>query len=202
MDRWIRRDAADFRGHHGDTGPIEQAAGALRDRGRLVDVGITRMDLPWKTFYEKELEVRFSRSYGPGRYDPAYEWGGSDYPIGYVRWTEQRNFQACLHLMATGRLDLAAITTRRAAFEDAPKVYQDLLDANAADIGVVLEYGSEETVVPSVRVTGLATPAVALRIEAPQRIAAPIERLDVVGAGNFARTMLLPHLKGRLVLGM
>jgi len=182
-------------------GPIEQAAGALRDRGRLVDVGITRMDLPWKTCYEKELDVRFSRSYGPGRYDPAYEWGGCDYPIGYVRWTEQRNFQACLHLIASGRLDLAAITTRRAAFEEAPKVYQDLLDANAADIGVVLEYRSEESVVPSARVTGPATPAVALRIEAPQRIPVPIERLDVIGAGNFARTMLLPHLKGRIVLG-
>src|SRR5260221_10230678 len=80
--------------------PIEQAAEALRDRGRLVDVGITKIELPWKLFYEKELEVRFSRSYGPGRYDPAYELCGNDYPIGYVRWTEQRNFQACLQLMA------------------------------------------------------------------------------------------------------
>src|SRR5439155_14271804 len=80
--------------------PIEQAAEALRDRGRLIDVGITKIELDWKIFYEKELEVRFSRSYGPGRYDPSYEWGGSDYPIGYVRWTEQRNVQACLHLMA------------------------------------------------------------------------------------------------------
>ena len=96
--------------------PIEQAADALRDRGRLVDVGITKIELPWKIFYEKELEVRFSRSYGPGRYDPGYEWGGSDYPIGYVRWTEQRNFEACLQLMTTGQLDLAAITTRRVAF--------------------------------------------------------------------------------------
>jgi len=95
--------------------PIEQAAEALRDRGRLVDVGITKIELPWKIFYEKELEVRFSRSYGPGRYDASYEWGGNDYPIGYVRWTEQRNFDACLHLMASGQLNLGALTTRRAA---------------------------------------------------------------------------------------
>ena len=72
-----------------------KAAEALRDRGRLVDVGNTKIELPWKLFYEKELEVRFSRSCGPGRYDPNYEWAGNDYPIGYVRWTEQRNFQAC-----------------------------------------------------------------------------------------------------------
>ena len=119
--------------------PVEQAAGALRDRGRLIGVGITRMDLPWRTFYEKELDVRFSRSYGPGRYDPSYEWAACDYPVGYVRWTEQRNFEACLELMARGRINLEAITTRRAPFVHAPKVYQDLLDRRAAEIGVLLE---------------------------------------------------------------
>src|SRR5213592_2063957 len=82
--------------------PIEQAAEAVRDRARFVIVGNTRAELAWRIFYEKELEVRYSRSYGPGRYDPSYEWGGADYPIGYVRWTEQRNFQACLALMAKG----------------------------------------------------------------------------------------------------
>src|SRR5258707_1354034 len=119
--------------------PIEQAAEALRDRGRIVDVGITKIELPWKLFYEKELEVRFSRSYGPGRYDPNYEWGVNDYPIGYVRWTEQRNFQACLQLMAAGQINLAALTTRRAAFTDAVSVYNDLL-AGPSELGVILEY--------------------------------------------------------------
>ena len=80
--------------------PLEQAAAALRDRGRIVVVGNTRADLDWKVFFEKEIEVRYSRSYGPGRYDPGYEWGGVDYPIGYVRWTEARNFEACLQLDA------------------------------------------------------------------------------------------------------
>src|SRR5436190_2286446 len=74
--------------------PIEQAAEACRDRGRIVDVGITKIELPWRMFSEKEIEFRFSRSYGPGRYDPSYEWGGNDYPIGFVRCTEQRNFDA------------------------------------------------------------------------------------------------------------
>src|SRR5438045_3090301 len=105
--------------------PIEDAAEALRDRGRIVDVGITKIELPWKMFYEKEIDFRFSRSYGPGRYDPAYEWGGSDYPIGYVRWTEQRNLQACLHLMASGRLKLEELTTLRAPFNNALEVYRE-----------------------------------------------------------------------------
>ncbi|HET6846301.1 MAG TPA: zinc-binding alcohol dehydrogenase, partial [Anaerolineales bacterium] len=107
--------------------PTQQAIEVLRDRGRLVVVGNTRVDLPWKNAYEKEIEVRYTRSYGPGRYDPSYEWGGVDYPIGYVRWTEQRNFDACLHLMKTGALDLAPITTRRVHFEKALDVYGDLL---------------------------------------------------------------------------
>src|SRR2546428_8377083 len=116
--------------------PIEQAAEACRDRGRLVDVGITKIELPWRLFNEKELEVRFSRSYGPGRYDPSYEWGGSDYPIGYVRWTEQRNFQACLHLMAAGQINLAGITTRRGPFGEALKVYQEVLGEGRGTRGV------------------------------------------------------------------
>jgi len=176
--------------------PIEQAAEALRDRGRIVDVGITKIELPWKTFYEKEIDVRFSRSYGPGRYDSSYEWAGNDYPIGYVRWTEQRNFQAALHLMAMGKLDLDALTTRRVAFGDALKVYDELLKDPSKDVGVVLEYES----VP-------ATPKIQIPIadfsalKSNGRITAPVTRLDVIGAGNFARTMLLPHLKGQLEFG-
>lgn len=177
--------------------PIEQAAEALRDRGRLVDVGITRIELPWKIFYEKELEVRFSRSYGPGRYDPSYEWAGQDYPIGYVRWTEQRNMQACIELMARGEIDLAAITTRRAAFGDALKVYQDLTAKGCAHIGIVLEYPGSEA--QPVQPTAEGKPT--LSVPSANRVKAPVNRLDVIGAGNFARTMLLPHVKGKLQLG-
>src|SRR5262245_49566941 len=124
--------------------PAEQALEMVRDRGRVVVVGNTKVDLLWKYAYEKEIEVRYSRSYGPGRYDPAYEWGGVDYPIGHVRWTEQRNFDACLHLMKTGQLDLGAITTRRVPFAKSLSAYQDLLGEGAAnEVGVVLEYSAE-----------------------------------------------------------
>ena len=173
--------------------PIEQAAEALRDRGRLVDVGITRIELPWKIFYEKELEVRFSRSYGPGRYDPQYEWGGTDYPIGYVRWTEQRNFEACLQLMASGQLDLSPITTARVPFDEALSTYERLLLDAASEIGVVLEYGLPRDVVSTEHAPAGVGPGTRA-----ERLSSPVECLDVIGAGNFARSMLLPHLHGKI----
>src|SRR5438128_1833134 len=174
--------------------PIEQAADAVRDRARFVIVGNTRADLAWKVFYEKELEIRYSRSYGPGRYDPSYEWGGSDYPIGYVRWTEQRNFQACLNLMAKGQINLAAITTRRAPFKSAPAVYQDLLREGGKDVGVVLEYGDASVAGGRWSVVSPAKqPRPTVNCQRPAdkgRWTEAVSRLDVIGAGNFARTML------------
>lgn len=182
--------------------PIEQAAQALRDRGRMVDVGITRIELPWKMFYEKELDVRFSRSYGPGRYDPAYEWGGQDYPIGYVRWTEQRNLDACLQLMRSGRLTPGRLTTRLTPFLQAIQVYQDLSAEGSMDVGVVLDYQNSSTVRETGRTEDGARPqADAGSASTDQRVRSPVEVLDVIGAGNFARTMLLPHLKGVLRMG-
>ncbi len=185
--------------------PIEQAAEAMRDRGRMLIVGNTRADLPWKIFYEKEIEVRYSRSYGPGRYDANYEWGGNDYPIGYVRWTEQRNFRASLDLMAKGRINLAAITTRRVPFVDALAIYQDLRREGAEEIGVVLEYGRQPVESGPLSVASSAAPrrpAVSQQRSAdPGRLTQPVLRLDVIGAGNFARTMLLPHLRGQIAFG-
>lgn len=176
--------------------PIEQAAEACRDRARIVDVGITKIELPWRMFSEKEIEFRFSRSYGPGRYDPNYEWGGNDYPIGFVRWTEQRNFQACLHAMQQGLINLEALTTRRVAFNDALAVYQTLTTSQN-EIGIILEYPDAP-----------AEPAAPVMDQAPkcpepnsQKLAAPVSFVDVIGAGNFARTMLLPSLKGQITLG-
>lgn len=186
--------------------PIEQSAEACRDRGKLVDVGITKIELPWRLFAEKELDFRFSRSYGPGRYDPNYEWGGNDYPIGFVRWTEQRNFQACLHAMDAGGLNLDAITTRRVQFLDAIGVYQTL-GSGPNDIGIVLEYPAVES---ESRATGgdrqtaailKAAPAPAPKQERRQKLSQPLEFLDILGAGNFARTMLLPALKGKIPFG-
>lgn len=177
--------------------PIEQAAEACRDRARMVDVGITKIELPWRMFADKEIEFRFSRSYGPGRYDPSYEWGGNDYPIGYVRWTEQRNFEACLHAMKAGLLNLEALTTRRVAFNDALSVYQTL-SASPNEIGIVLEYPD-----PPAEALGTPSPKAAeiSLLPKPQKLATPVSFVDVIGAGNFARTMLLPHIKDRIALG-
>ncbi|HMO63693.1 MAG TPA: zinc-binding dehydrogenase, partial [Verrucomicrobiota bacterium] len=178
--------------------PTEQAIEALRDRGRIVVVGNTHVELPWKTTYEKELEVRYSRSYGPGRYDPAYEWGGADYPVGHVRWTEQRNFDACLHLMRTGQLPVDALTTRRVAFADCLGVYRDLLgEGGAREVGVVIEYGASV----QFSVSSVQPPSgVTLNTE-NLKLNTPASRLDVIGAGNFVRTMLLPHLRGKISFG-
>jgi predicted dehydrogenase/threonine dehydrogenase-like Zn-dependent dehydrogenase len=181
--------------------PIEQSAEVLRDRGRIVIVGNTRADLDWRTFYERELEVRYSRSYGPGRYDTRYEWGGADYPIGYVRWTEQRNFEACLHLMKIGGLNLSPLTTRRVPFAAALQAYHELLSDRAQDVGVVLEYSTDPAEV-SPPMEGLqATPNLRPGRSPSRTSTVPVTRLDVIGAGNFARTMLLPHLAGRIPLG-
>jgi predicted dehydrogenase/threonine dehydrogenase-like Zn-dependent dehydrogenase len=209
-------DAAVLATASSSNGPTEQALHALRDRGRLVIVGKTRVDLPWETAYLKEIDVRYSRSYGPGRYDPAYEWGGMDYPIGYVRFTEQRNFDTCLGLMRAGALDLAALTTRRAPFSQALEVYRLLLgESAAAEAGVILEYEPPQAApaapllraVPRGAAAPLAEPAANTRVLPAATVAPtgalqkPVERLDVIGAGNFARTMLLPHLQGRVAFG-
>ncbi len=178
--------------------PIEQAAEIARDRGRIVIVGITKVELPRGHFYEKELDVRFSRSYGPGRYEPQYEWGGTDYPIGYVRWTEQRNFQACLALMQQGKLGLPLMTTRCIPFTDAVGVYESLAKGGSTDVGVVLEYGAPSAAVEA------AAPKVAATVRGQAnvaRVSSPVASVDVVGAGNFARSMLLPHLQGKIALG-
>jgi predicted dehydrogenase/threonine dehydrogenase-like Zn-dependent dehydrogenase len=175
--------------------PIEQAAEASRDRGKLIIVGITKVELPWRQFSEKELDVRFSRSYGPGRYDATYEWGGNDYPIGYVRWTEQRNFQAALHLMSRREINLEAITTTRFPFAQSLEVYKTL-GSDPNQIGIVLEYPNA----PAEKAAE-SQPAKTSQISGSQKIAAPAQRLDVIGAGNFARTMLLPHLVTKIPFG-
>ena len=172
----------------------DSAISCLRDRGVMVIVGIYDAELSWKTAYMKDIQVRYSRSYGPGRYDPQYEWGGQDYPIGHVRWTENRNFEACLELMRTGQLDLKPLTTRTVDFGGVLDVYDKL----ESELGVVIEYGSP----------GLSRSDNDKREsspESPHQIQAErqkgVETLDVIGAGNFARTMLLPHVKGKVTLG-
>lgn len=180
----------------------DTAISCLRDRGTLVIVGIYDAELSWKTAYMKDIQVRYSRSYGPGRYDPGYEWGGHDYPIGYVRWTENRNFEACLHLMQNGVLDLSPVTTRKASFADAVSVYNTLMQPGNNDIGVVLEYDKVQPKEASgTSFSSAQTPATAKGETFPSASPRKVTTLDVIGAGNFARTMLLPHLKGQLDFG-
>jgi len=164
--------------------------------------GNTKVDLLWKHAYEKEVEVRYSRSYGPGRYDASYEWGGADYPISYVRWTEQRNFDACLHLMKTGALKLAAITTRRVPFGSRWKCIGPCL---RRELRMLESCSSTE---PRTRIK-TRRPVLLRRFGRRRSIRvgnrktrAAATHLDVIGAGNFARTMLLQHLQGKIPFGM
>ena len=104
--------------------PVLQAADMCRKRGRIVLVGVTGLELSRTIFYEKELSFQVSCSYGPGRYDPVYEDKAQDYPFAYVRWTEQRNFEAILDLMAAGKIDVAPLITHRFPLSEAEKAYQ------------------------------------------------------------------------------
>ena len=172
---------------------MEVAAELARDRARVVDIGKCKLDLPWTAYYEKELDVRFSRSYGPGRYDPNYEERGIDYPIGYVRWTERRNMECVLDLVAAGRLDFDAITSDVVPFDDAAAVYEKINRGELQGLGVVFRYPLQGSAVAAM---SLAKPPAVAR---PRRSASPIARvrLGVIGCGNYATTMLLPHLKKR-----
>ena len=124
-------------------GPVEVAARLARDRARVVDIGKTRLDLPWNAYYDKELDVRFSRSYGPGRYDDRYELDGIDYPAGYVRWTERRNLECFLDLIARKDIEVESLVSGIFPLDRAASVYSDLASGSLAAVGVLLEYPAE-----------------------------------------------------------
>src|SRR6516225_8556491 len=125
-------------------GPVETAVKLARDRARVVDIGKTRLDLPWNAYYEKEIDVRFSRSYGPGRYDDRYELEGIDYPAGYIRWTERRNLECFLDLIARGEIEVSSLVSGVFPVEQASTVYQDLSSGSLAAVGVLLVYSAPE----------------------------------------------------------
>ena len=106
----------------------------------MIDVGKLRLDLPWNAFYEKELDVRFSRSYGPGRYDENYELGGVDYPAGYVRWTERRNLQCFVDMLAGKQLPIESLISGVYSLEDAPDVYQRIHSDELRGVGFLFGY--------------------------------------------------------------
>ncbi|ANS70369.1 bi-domain-containing oxidoreductase [Streptomyces lincolnensis] len=180
----------------GSNQPVELAARLCRDRGRVVDIGKCRLDLPWNAYYEKELDVRFSRSYGPGRYDPEYELEGRDYPIGYVRWTERRNLACFLDLTARGRVDVEPLVSHVADFDDAVETYQRLKDGDLKAVAVLFRYPEQTADEAEAKAPTVAVPAVNVK-PAPARPARTPVRLAFVGAGNYATSMLLPHLAQR-----
>ena len=164
--------------------PVELGAELARDRARIVVVGLVGMDVPRHSFFAKELELRLSRSYGPGRYDPAYEEKGNDYPIGYVRWTERRNMEAILRLVAEGKVNTELLTTQRFAVANATEAYDLILNGGQRFCGVVLEYPGAEQHRAS-------------RAREVRSMAVASDELGIsfIGAGNFARGVLLPIVK-------
>ena len=166
--------------------PVELAGRIARDRGRVVLVGAVGMDVPRRTYYEKELSLRLSRSYGPGRYDVDYEDKGLDYPVGHVRWTEGRNLGAFLDLLQRGTVVVGPLVSRRIELHEAPDIYRELTEPGPdRPLGVVIRYDDDE---PSRRVV--------LASERIGRTRSGKARLAVIGAGQFAKSRLLPTLAG------
>jgi predicted dehydrogenase/threonine dehydrogenase-like Zn-dependent dehydrogenase len=165
--------------------PVRQAARMCRKRGRIVLVGVAGLELNRGDFYEKELTFQVSCSYGPGRYDPDYEERGHDYPVGHVRWTEQRNFEAVLDLMASGHLDVSRLITHRQSFFEAPKAY-DALTTDKSALGILLTYGhpSESRHVREVVLHPISTAEAAGK---------PV--VGFIGAGNYGSRILIPAFK-------
>jgi len=165
--------------------PVQQAAHMCRKRGRIVLVGVTGLELNRADFYAKELTFQVSCSYGPGRYDPSYEEEGQDYPLGFVRWTAQRNFEAVLQLMADGKLDVKPLISHRVPFEEAPRAYQ-LLTEDQSALGILLTYAGQPDMARTVQIT----PAKPHPTKATGYVT-----IGMIGAGNFAMATLLPALK-------
>lgn len=170
--------------------PISHAAKMCRKRGRIVLVGVTGLELSRADFYEKELSFQVSCSYGPGRYDPSYEEGGQDYPIGFVRWTEQRNFEAVLDLMAAGSLDVKPFISHRYDLANAEQAY-DVLASGAPSLGILIRYPEPQSGERSDR---LLRRAVQLTPTGPRDAAEPV--VGFVGAGNYAGRVLISAFKG------
>ncbi|WP_417615557.1 bi-domain-containing oxidoreductase [Oceanisphaera sp.] len=165
---------------------IEMCGEVTREKGRVVVVGAVRMDIPREDFFKKEISVVISRSYGPGRYDPFYEENGNDYPLGYVRFTEQRNMSTFLELISQGKVDVKSLITHRYPVDDAAVAYQ-LIEGNKTDpyLGIVLQYNP-----PSQPADMAARIAVT-----PAAVATDKIRLSFYGAGNYATASLLPPLQ-------
>lgn len=170
--------------------PVRLAANMCRKRGRIILVGVTGLELSRADFFEKELSFQVSCSYGPGRYDPDYEEKGQDYPVGFVRWTEQRNFEAVLDMLAEGRLNVEPMISHRFGIEQAAEAYE-LICGDQPSLGVLLQY--------SARAEGAQKRTIVMPSVAANRIAVAhdnsLPSLSFIGAGNYAKGVLLPAFK-------
>lgn len=164
-------------------GPLELAGAACRSKGRVVVVGMVGMDVPRGPYFRKEISLQISMSYGPGRYDPEYEERGHDYPYGYVRWTEKRNMEAFLDLVARGSIDVGRLITHRFPVDDAEAAYRLISENGEPHLGVVLTYDLQKQTEGRIE------------FKTRERKSAARVSIGLVGAGGYARGMLLPLFK-------
>jgi predicted dehydrogenase len=169
--------------------PCQQALDICRDRGRIVVVGAVEMSFPWNDMYMKEIQLFMARAYGPGSYDPSYERKGQDYPISYVRWTENRNMEEFLRLVGTGQVRVQPLITHEFALDDAAQGYQTILNPASGSLAVVIRYPALETPVPQF------APKRKVEIAPSQPKGEGEIRFGLIGAGNLARWAHLPNLK-------
>jgi predicted dehydrogenase len=167
--------------------PVEQAARMCRQRGRIVLIGVTGLELNRADFYKKEISFQVACSYGPGRYDEIYEGRGIDYPYGLVRWTEQRNFQAVLQLMESAQLDVRPLISHRFALDAAGAAYDLLADRTRSSLGIVLDYKDEASAPAILRNTSLRAAASGVPLANPS--------VAFIGAGNYAGRVLIPAFR-------
>jgi predicted dehydrogenase/threonine dehydrogenase-like Zn-dependent dehydrogenase len=173
--------------------PLDTAGSVARDKAVVVAVGAVGMTLPRKPYYQKELDFRISRSYGPGRYDPEYEEKGHDYPVGYVRWTENRNMEAFVQLLADRELNLDPLMSHRFPLMEAPRAYE-IVTGKVSEpfLGIILEYSKQTD--PRTRID-LVAPQSVEKLPAVATNSVGVVRVGVLGAGSFATSVLLPALK-------
>lgn len=171
-------------------GPIELCGTVTRSKGRVVVVGAVKMDIPREDYFKKEISVVISRSYGPGRYDPFYEERGNDYPLAYVRFTEQRNMQTFLELVSQGKIDVRSLITHRFAVDDAPSAYA-LIEGEKREpyLGIVISYSAAPELPSKSRIEVAARPVDRSRIG-----------VSFFGAGNYATATLLPPMRENSLL--
>ena len=169
--------------------PVNVAGQVARDRAVIVAVGTVGMEIDRRIYYEKELDFRISRSYGPGRYDTAYEQKGRDYPIGQVRWTETRNMEAFLRLLADAKLDVSALTTHRFPVDRAPAAY-DLITGKSDEkfLGVIFSYPEEQQATQKLELTAAKSSAQSLPASGSVKV-------GLLGTGAFASAVLLPAIR-------